>query len=242
MSSPPKTRHKFELLLSDIQKYLLAPYDADRASRLYTAASNVQRFVDALVYDVARTRALLTTIHDLRVSGGAGAQVAEERMMEVLRYLARQCRDLTLGEYEVEVPRSPPIRLSEASRAQVLEVLREVCAFSHACFDFRRPRDAFAGRRRLLAFSILGAAAPVVVEPAWVDRAEAVVRSGRDAELRGALDFIAALVPREDNTFYGDYVEDEADALDRIDEWREERARAAAGPAARGSAPTSPQP
>ncbi len=237
MSSPPKTRHRFELLLADFQKYLLAPHDDDRASRLYTAASNVQRFVDALVHDVARTRALLSTIHDLRVFGGAGAQVAEERLMEVLRYLARQCRDLYLGEYEVEFPRSPPIRPSEASRAQVIEVLREVCAFSHACFDFRRPRDAFGGRRRGLAFSILGAAAPVVVEPASVDRAEAVVRSGRGAEVKGAFEFIAALVPREDNTSWGDYIEDEADALDRIDEWREKQARAAAG-----SGPNPPLP
>lgn len=220
MSPPPKTRHSFELLLSDFQKYLAAPHDVDRASRLYTASSNVQRFVGSLARDVARTRALLGTIHDLRVIGGAGAQVAEQRLMEVLGSLARQCRDLHLGEYEVVFPGRPPIRESEASRAQLLEVLRELSAFAVGCLDFRRPRDAFGGRRRGMAFGILAAAAPVVAEPAWVDRAEAAIRTGHRDEVRGAFEFIAALVPREDDSPFGDYVEDEVDAQDRIDEWR----------------------
>jgi hypothetical protein len=168
-------------------------------------------------------------MHDLRVIGGAGAQVAEEHMMEMLGHLARRCRDLYLRDYEIRFPGRPSIRESAASRAQLLEVLRELGAFAVGCFDFRRPRDAFGGRRRCLAFWILAAAAPLVAEPAWVDRAEAAVRTGRKAEIQGAFVFIGALVPREDDTPYGDYVEDEADALDRIDEWREQRRRASAG-------------
>lgn len=74
--------------------------------------------------------------------------------------------------------------------------------------------------RAILAFQILAAGAQAVaVEPDWVDRAEMVVRNGPGAEFKGAMEFVGALVPREDDTRFGDYVEDESDALDRIDEW-----------------------
>jgi hypothetical protein len=56
MSSPPKQRHRFELLIGDVQRYLQEPNGPDRASRLYTASWNFQRFVDGLVRDLPRTR------------------------------------------------------------------------------------------------------------------------------------------------------------------------------------------
>lgn len=221
MNSPPKQRRSFERLLADFQGYLAAPNDAHRAGALRHASWNVGRFVDALARDVVRTRALLGLIQAVRASGGAGCQGAEEGLMEQVASLARQCCHAWAGEYEVVFPGRPPIREAEASRAQAGEVLRELCAFANGCFQFRRPRDAFGGRRRRLAFEILAAGVRALpAEPRWVDHAEAVVQHGRGAEFQGALWFIGALVPREDDTPFGDYVEDEFDALDRIDEWR----------------------
>jgi hypothetical protein len=87
----PPHRRKFELALMDIRRCLVDPPMEDRADALRRAAWGGDRFVESLVSDPERARALIDTVRAVRDSPGPGGTVAESRLMQSLCSTAFEC-------------------------------------------------------------------------------------------------------------------------------------------------------
>jgi hypothetical protein len=185
-----KRRHKFELLLKDFERLL-----ADRTRRegdyaLFSAVENLVHFEAALAQDPAKIRQLTAFAYALRSSDAIGRQVAEERLMGVFDYIAHLCLDRLKAAGFQRTPAFPPPHEVAAGLQPVVLVLRELRQFALTCFQFKRPRDAFGGRRRALAFDILGKIAFLVDLPDAVQQAQAALRHARSVEARHAATFL----------------------------------------------------
>ena len=84
-------RSKLELLLTDLRQLLADPRRGERDYALPLAVSNLHDFTRELMRDAAKTRQLLEFGCLLRASNVQGRQVAEERFLENLIFLAGQC-------------------------------------------------------------------------------------------------------------------------------------------------------
>ncbi len=184
MDEPPQ-RRTFQLALLDIRRCLVDPPMEDRANALRQAAWGVDRFLRAIASDPEKTQALIDTARAVRDSPGPGSTVAEGRLMQALTSIA-----FWDGGGAPNVP--PP----EAETERRLEVLRELAAYALECLAFRRPRDAFGGRRRSIAFEILTDADPHVDLPEAVRVARSIACSASGDDCRGALDFLKARFER----------------------------------------------
>jgi hypothetical protein len=74
--------------------------------------------------------------------------------------------------------------------ASSLQVLGQIVDYALESIRFVRPRDAFGGRRRSMAFEILAGASRVVDVPRALGEARAAVRAGRAIECLGAVNFL----------------------------------------------------
>lgn len=221
----------------DIRRCLVEPPMEDRADALRRAAWGVDRFVESLVSDPERTRALIDTVRAVRNSPGPGSTVAETRLMQSLCSTAFEC----IGGLTKKRP-APDADLRR-------EVLRELAGYAVECLGFRRPRDSFGGRRRSIAFEILAWAAPHVEVPEAVRIALSIVRSGDGNDFHGAIEFLLERFQDRDEAPDDDLVESllrvaertrsrsiafgalnflvetgaisEFQALDRMDAWKE---------------------
>lgn len=207
MSRLPKIVHlngfrKIETLIADFQKQLIAP-EENRRLLLYNCASQVGRFMESLMNEPSQVSQLLDIVRRLRDSSGTGVITAEKTVMEQLVWLAFQCAQWLSGEGEGEregelfAEHAP--QTSESDEEHVMDILVLLVAFARECFVFKRPRDAFGGERRALAFELLGMASPVVdlsdVVPLARDTLKAK-NAGRDAS--GALQFLESYYSHND--------------------------------------------
>jgi hypothetical protein len=232
----PPQRRKFELALMDIRRCLVDPPMKDRADALRRAARQVDRFAESLAYDPESTRALIDTIRAVRDSPGRGGNVAEAKLMQTLASIAFWGE----GE-ESDVPPTDTRKRPE--------VLRDLAAYAMECLAFRRPRDAFGGRRRSIAFEILTDVDPHVDLPEAVRVARSIALSASGDDCRGALEFLKARYERRGEEPDEELVDgllrvadrtqsrsivfgaldllvesggiSELQALDRMDEWKE---------------------
>lgn len=243
-------RRKFELLMKDLWQALEKPAQEGRGGRdLAVAASGLMRFTPEIKADAVKMRQVLAFIQALRSSDAPGRQVAEERLMEELSYLAGQCgrvledagcRRLT----GFDKATTAPVELQP-----VLGVLRELHDFALACSNFKRPRDSFGGTRRGLAFEILGGVAVAVDLPEVVGLARQALKKAQSVEARQAATFLQGyfterdLSPDDDlidellslaettnsrstafnalNTLVETGIISELEALSRLDDWKD---------------------
>lgn len=173
-------RRKFELLMKDLWGALELPTKQDYP--LTIAAWGVRHFSHELVADPPKVRQVIDFIRALRLSGVTGRRSAEEALMESLIDLASQCGG-ELGSTNCPLP-SGIDRTTDATAEQqpMLRVLQELHDFALACFQFKRPRDSFAGTRRGLAFEILGEVGGVVDLPQVVDMARKALKKSKSIE------------------------------------------------------------
>ncbi|MGE3310916.1 MAG: hypothetical protein AB7O66_13180 [Limisphaerales bacterium] len=227
----------FELALMNIRRCLVDPPMEDRADALRRAAFGVDRFVESIIGDPERTRALIATVRAVRDSPGPGSTVAETRLMQSLGSIAFEC----IGGLTKRSP-APDAELRR-------EVLRELAGYAVECLGFRRRRDSFGGRRRSIAFEILAWAAPHVEVSEAVRIARSIVQSGDGNDFHGAIEFLLEQFQDRDEAPDEELVGalfgvaertrsrsiavgalnflvetgaiNELQALDRIDEWKE---------------------
>jgi hypothetical protein len=150
----------------------------------------MMQFAPELVPDAAKVRQALAFVRALRSSDAPGRQVAEERLMEELSYLAGKC-----GKFLEDDgwPRLTGFDMATAAPVElqpVLGVLRELHDFALACFQFKRPRDFFGGTRRALAFEILGRVGLAVDLPEVVGMARQALKKTQSVEARQAAEFL----------------------------------------------------
>ena len=149
-------------------------------------------------------------------------------------------------------PVFPPTNDAPSELREPLLVLRELHDFALGCFEFKRPRDSFGGRRRALALEILGRISLVVDLPEVVRIARDALRKAQSIESRQAAEFLQVyftergLPPDDDltkellslaertdsrptafgalNTLVETGTTSEFEALDRMDEWKSKHA------------------
>ena len=158
-------RRCFDLLIGDFQRTLARPDGPECGQRLGRAAGNLVVFDELLAADPAKVRQLVETTFAVRGTTGAGRTVAEEKMMDCLAAVARQCgSDLeaagvkNLASLEA-VGQVPP------AAQPALETLRLLCGYALDCLAYLQPRDSNGGRRRSSAFEILASAGRFVDQP-----------------------------------------------------------------------------
>ncbi|MDA1274280.1 MAG: restriction endonuclease subunit S [Verrucomicrobia bacterium] len=132
------------------------------------------------------------------------------------------------------------------------EIVRRVEGlFALGCFEFKRPHDSFGGRRRALAFEILGKVGLVVDLPEVVHTALKVLKKAQSVESRQAAEFLRVYFAERDpppndelidellslaertnsrstafaalNTLVEIGTISEFEAVDRMDDWKSKR-------------------
>ncbi|MCP5515645.1 MAG: hypothetical protein H7A45_00125 [Verrucomicrobiales bacterium] len=183
-------RRKLQTVLDEIGTLLA---DVTRPPRDYALAHAVGDLA-VLLYqtldNVATARAVVEVACEIRASTGPGSRVAEERLMRSLESLAwrGRCR-----LEDAQFPRLPGLSaIAEAppEMQPTLQVLRELHDFAMTCFAFTRPRDAFGGRRRAMAFDILAEVGQCIDLPEVVNLARQALRKPRSVEARQAAEFL----------------------------------------------------
>jgi len=187
----------------------------------------------------------------LRTSNIRGRQVEEERFLENLSFLAHSCGRILR---EAEFARSPAFPTADEAPPELeqpLGVLRELRDFALSCFEFKRPHDSFGGRRRALAFEILGKVGLVVDLPEAMHMARKALKKAQSVESRQAAEFLHVYFAERDlspndelidellslaertnsrstafvalNTLVETGTISEFEALDRMDDWKSKR-------------------
>lgn len=244
-------RHEFELLLGDLYRLLADTTGAERYGKLSLALWNLTTFREELTREPAKVGQLLEFAHALRGSAGPGRQLAEERVMGHLSFLAGRCIEHLEGAGFQRVPGFPATPEVAPEWQPTWLVLRALHDFALTCFDFCRPRDAFAGHRRGLAFDLLGQVGTLVDLPDVLVKARQALRRAQSVESRQAAAFLEeyfqarSLSPDDDtvsallslaekaasrstafralNTLVETGVISELQALDRMDDWKSKR-------------------
>lgn len=187
---PFRQREQLEPLLADIEAYAADTDLADRDILLIQAAGQLCRFRKELTLDPAKMLAVLRTLRVLRDASGAGKCSAEEEIMKHLIMVAwedvglLQRSGVTLEDYRISGPHGLKPKLQPLGA--VLDILVE---FARNCFAYSRPHDNFGGKRRSLAFEILGMAGEMLDLPDVVELARQTVKKGR-ADALGAISFL----------------------------------------------------
>lgn len=203
-----KRRRKFELLLADLWRLIGDPERAERDYALSSAVWNLMDFTEEMMRDPSKTRQLLEFGCALRSSNAVGRQVAEQRLMEHLDYLARQCCDYLQDRKLARLPGLYAVIGAPAKFQPALQVVRVLHDFALGCFEFKRPRDSFGGRRRAMAFEVLGCLSRVVDLPGVVRLAQRSLRKEESIEGRGAGQFLDQYLEERDLSWEDAMTED----------------------------------
>lgn len=201
-------RRKFELLLADLWRLIRDPERAEKDFALSVATWNLMDFTGELARDAAKTRELLEFTCALRSSNAVGRQVAEERIMANLVYLAGRCSESLQVRGLERLPGMYAIAGAAAKFQPMLQVVRVLYDYALGCFEFKRPRDSFGGRRRAIAFDLLARIGMVADLPEAVRLAQ---QSSRKVD---------SIEGRQAGLFLDEYLE-ERDLLSD-DDWAEE--------------------
>ncbi len=192
---PFREHEKLEPLLADIEAYAADISLANRDILLINAALQLSRFRNELMHEPVQMQAVLQTLRVLRDSFGAGKCSAEDEVMKCLVMVAWGCVGwLKEGGVTREKYRSAGIQSLKPDLQPAVAVLDLLVAFARECFDYVRPRDNFGGKRRSLAFDILGMACELFDLPDVVERARQTVKKGR-ADALGAIAFLEQYEP-----------------------------------------------
>jgi hypothetical protein len=185
-----KRRRKLELLLNDMRSLLADPARGPGDFTLTQAVWNLWDFNEEMSRDAAKMRAVLELACRVRASDCPRRQVAEERLMGYLVVLAGD-RGTRLEEAGLaRLPNFSGIAQAPPELQATCEVLRELRNFALACFEFKRPRDSFGGRRRALAFEILTAVGRWFDLPEVVVLAQQALGKAESVESRMAAEFL----------------------------------------------------
>ncbi len=241
-------RKQFDLLMADIVNYAAKPDIPNRDILLIRAAGTVCTFVKELMNSPSDVKSLVATIRVLRESSGPGKCSAEEELMNQLRRIGWECvgwlqeSGLTPASHgTVGLPASDP------QLQPLCDVVTILAEFARECFACSRPRDNFGGKRRTIAFEILGTVGVILDLPEVVELARFTIKKGR-ADALGAITFLEAYFrarkesPDADlktallgfsnrtkhrglataalNVLVEAGAIDEMDACDRIDDWK----------------------
>jgi hypothetical protein len=171
------------LLLADRTR---APGDYALAQALW----DLVPFRDQLSRNAPQTRAVLEVVRLLRASDGPGRQKAEERLIDNLQSLAWHCSGCLEDTKATRLPHLNALDQLPPEVRSTFEVLRELRDFALGCFEFKRPRDSFGGRRRALAFDILAEVGRWVDLPEAVSLARRALRKAQSVEARQAAEFL----------------------------------------------------
>jgi hypothetical protein len=181
-------RRKFELLMQDLWQALEHP-SKDR-SVLGVAVYGVRPFIPELVRGSHMVRQVLAFVEALRCSEMPGRQVQEEELMLILNSLAWNTTGWLRDYGCQQVPAFDQIGAAPVEFQARLQVLRDLHDFALACFAFKRPRDSFGGKRRGLAYEILGHVGGMADLPEVVTMARKSLKQANSVESRQAADFL----------------------------------------------------
>lgn len=184
------TRRKFELLIQDLWKLLRAPDRPERGQALRLAACNTFVFAEELSREVAKLRQLTEFTCALRASDAPSRQNVEDRLMNCLTYVAELCQERVAERGDQQRPAFPAPHEIPPDLQSTREVVRVLHEFALACFEFKRLRDAFGGRRRALAFELLMPVGLLVDLRDAVAKALLALRKPQSVEARQAAEFL----------------------------------------------------
>ncbi len=181
-------RTKFELLMQDLWQALEHP--SKDLSIMGTAIYGVRRFLPELVRESPKVRQLLVFVQALRCSAAPNRQVQEEQLMEILSSVAWNTAGWLGDDRCQRVAGLERIGAAPEEFQPRLQVLRDLYDFALACFAYKRPRDNFGGKRRGLAYEILGHVGKMADLPEVVTMARQSLKKAQSVESRQAADFL----------------------------------------------------
>jgi hypothetical protein len=189
---PFRERKRLEDVLADIKEYAGDETLPNRDILLPQTAGRVGHFAKELMNTPAAVESLLATTRVVRESSGPGKCSAEEELMNQLRRIGWECVGW-LEESGVNPANSATavLQASDPQLQPLCAVVTLLAEFARECFAYRRPRDNFGGKRRTLAFEILGTVGVILDLPEAVELARQVVKKGR-ADAQGATAFLEA--------------------------------------------------
>jgi hypothetical protein len=185
-----KRRRKFESAVAGLRGILAAPDMGDRDMVLSHATWNLSSFTDEVAGDVQKGRTLIDVTRAAREACGPGRDTAEEKLMDHLDRVVRNCGNAfdaaDLDRFLV----FPECTGCPVDLETPCTIMRDICTYALDCFPYTRPRDQFAGMRRAGAFRILGSAGWVFDIPSAMPLAMAALKRNRRLEARGAIAFL----------------------------------------------------
>jgi hypothetical protein len=125
-----------------------------------------------------------------RDAGGAGRDTAEEKLMDHLDHVVRNCGNAFDAAGLDQFLVFPDCAGCPADLETPCTIMRDICTYALDCFPYTRPRDQFAGLRRAGAFQILGSAGWVFDIPSAMPLALAALKRDRRLEALGAIGFL----------------------------------------------------
>jgi hypothetical protein len=181
-------QNKFELLTQDLWRALEQP--SKDLSVMGEAVHGVRGFLPELVREAPMVRQVLAFVQALRCSDVPGRQVQEERLMEILSSVAWNTAGWLDEDKCQRVLAFDLIGAAPVEYQPRLQVLLDLHDFALACFAFKRPRDNFGGKRRGLAYEILGHVGRMVDLPEVVTMARQSLKKANSVESQQAADFL----------------------------------------------------
>lgn len=248
--TPFRERTKLTDVLADIKEYAGDETLPNRDILLPYAAGQVSLFLKELINSPAAVESLLATVRVLRESSGPGKCTAEEELMNKIRWIGWSCvRWLKESGLSLVPGETVGLQSSDLQLQPLCDVVMRLTDFGRECFAYSRPRDNFGGKRRSLAFEILGTVGAILDLPDAVELARGIIKKGR-ADALGAIDFLEAYFAAHQQRPDGDLENallayskratrrglavgalnvlvttgalDEMEACDRIDDWKTE--------------------
>jgi hypothetical protein len=247
---PFRERTKLQDVLADIKEYAGDETLPDRDILLPQAAGRVWHFAKELMNTPTAVESLLATIRVLRESSGSGKCSAEEELMNQLKRIGWECVGwLKESGLTPATSGTAGLQSSDPKLEPLCAVVMLLVDFARECFAYSRPRDNFGGKRRTLAFEILGMVVSILDLPDALGLSRQTIKKGR-ADALGAINFLEAYLgackqrPDHDlekallayskratrrglaagalNVLVKTGALDELEACDRIDEWKTE--------------------
>lgn len=164
----------------------------DRNGAVFHATWNLYPFLDELSQDVDKARALIDVTRAARETSGPGRDTAEEKLVEHLADVVRDCCALFDDAGFARRLDYPDCAGCPPELETPCTIMRESCAYALDCFAYARPRDQFAGTRRAVVFEILGEAGWVFNISSAIPLSLAALKRNRRLESRGAIVFMEA--------------------------------------------------
>ena len=190
--TPFHERTKLEDALADIREYAGDETLPNRDIVLPQAAGWLWHFAKELIHSPTAVKALLATVCVVRDSSGPGKCSAEEELMNQLQRMGWQCVGcLKESGLTPSTGAATGLQASDPQLQPLCDVVTLLAEFARECFAYRRPRDNFGGKRRTLAFEILGTIGDVLDLPEVVELARQTIKKGR-ADTLGATAFLVS--------------------------------------------------